>query len=449
MQVIPVETLETLSPKAKKLKPGEGGEGTFAFLLALLKQVDVSLPQKASFSVTALPKDKILQEAIISSGEHLLVAENLGLTEKLAQEAENNGLELFRLLLKQESNEQAVEVNRGKVIAETKTAAKESTAFQENYKLKPEVLNLINKGKPVLDGYEKAIFEANTEVKNQLNNQVLTEEKNTEVKNQGKHKAENPVVKDEATALFLRKLGQETEKLGQEEKAKEIPGEFLKDTETAKKPIFEKIPFELRNQVNSQELNDFYAPKKPIMQNQNSINFSEVGSFSGSVENTFVDTPLESTEPSLPVKELPEFVFKQLKARLVMNKPDGSAEINLKIHPEELGRLNLRLSLTDGQVSVRILTENSYVRDLVEQHLVHLKESLNNQGIKCTTVEVQVGSDGNFQQHLGQSANSFHKSFTYGQVKSGYGKVSNEFFTEEQDSSQYRKLGLSNLEILA
>ena len=42
------------------------------------------------------------------------------------------------------------------------------------------------------------------------------------------------MVKDEATALFLRKLGQETEKLGQEEKAKEIPGEFLKDTETAK-----------------------------------------------------------------------------------------------------------------------------------------------------------------------------------------------------------------------
>ena len=113
-------------------------------------------------------------------------------------------------------------------------------------------------------------------------------------------------------------------------------------------------------------------------------------------------------EPIVSPKELPEFIMKQIGERVKFNKLTGSSELNLRLKPAELGKITLQLLAQDGQVSVKILTENVRAREMVEQNLGHLKQNLANQGIKCTSIDVEVGTDTSFNQFMGQNHNPFN-----------------------------------------
>jgi len=72
--------------------------------------------------------------------------------------------------------------------------------------------------------------------------------------------------------------------------------------------------------------------------------------------------------------------------------------------------MTLQLLAQDGQVSVKILTENSRAREIVEQNLGQLKQTLANQGIKCTSINVSVSTDSSFNQFMGHQHNPFNQA---------------------------------------
>jgi len=129
--------------------------------------------------------------------------------------------------------------------------------------------------------------------------------------------------------------------------------------------------------------------------------------FSGLVEDNYLPIP---REPGVTPKELPEFLLKQINNNIKYNKLTGTTELSLKLKPEELGKVTLKLLAQDGQVNVKIITENTRAREIVEQNLGHLKQTLANQGIKCAGIDVQVNSDSSFQQFMGgNQSNPFNQ----------------------------------------
>jgi len=193
--------------------------------------------------------------------------------------------------------------------------------------------------------------------------------------------------------------------------------------------------------------------KNRIQNKISSSNSIENNNFKGILEQTSFTNASDVSEPLVPIKEIPEFLLKQISSKVKHNKLDGSSEISLKLKPEELGKLTLRLAAHDGQVSVKILTASNQVRDLVEQNITQLKQSLTSQGIKCTNVDVQVGNESNLPQFLGQQFNPFNQSRNWSKNKSFTGKKGkdenrvNSIYPEES-SNDNRKSGLSRLEIL-
>lgn len=65
----------------------------------------------------------------------------------------------------------------------------------------------------------------------------------------------------------------------------------------------------------------------------------------------------------------------------------------IKIHPEDLGLIEIGVKLVKNEVSLSINSSNHQVRELVDQSLTRLKEMMNEQGVNLSEVHIGHGSD--------------------------------------------------------
>lgn len=80
-------------------------------------------------------------------------------------------------------------------------------------------------------------------------------------------------------------------------------------------------------------------------------------------------------------------VFKQILVQL----QDGGGELRVRLQPPELGELDLRLVVTEGnKLSLRIAAERADLAELLQQHLGELEQALQSAGLQITDAEVQT-----------------------------------------------------------
>ncbi|HAT1595198.1 TPA: flagellar hook-length control protein FliK [Legionella pneumophila] len=75
----------------------------------------------------------------------------------------------------------------------------------------------------------------------------------------------------------------------------------------------------------------------------------------------------------------------------------------IKIHPEELGPLEINVNVVKDNASVNISTHSVYVKEIVDQALPRLREMMAQQGINLS--EVHIGTDTNSRQYSQQNHN--------------------------------------------
>ncbi len=86
-------------------------------------------------------------------------------------------------------------------------------------------------------------------------------------------------------------------------------------------------------------------------------------------------------------------VFDQIVQRAAVQLKNDQGEINIDLKPDFLGRVRMQILTENQQVSVRIVTELSAVRDMIETGLNQLKSELQSQGIQVERLEVSVADD--------------------------------------------------------
>ncbi|MDN5322933.1 MAG: flagellar hook-length control protein FliK [Clostridia bacterium] len=235
---------------------------------------------------------------------------------------------------------------------------------------------------------------------------------------------------------------------GSQKEVIEIPKDTLKNTDIPK----QTIKINENEEVNPQT--GYSDSEKHLFSEKNQFNFH----WHKNTHKNFLEhvkfNDISTLEPEVPVKEIPEFLLKQISQKVKFNKLDGSSQLSLKLKPAELGKMTLQLSVNNGQVTVKILTENNQARDLVDQNLTHLKQSLVNQGMKLGSIDVQVGTDSSFNQFMGHQFNPFNQSrqssknkFLNSSLNKKGQKVEVDDFTEHSRTNS--KLGLSTVEIFA
>ena len=106
---------------------------------------------------------------------------------------------------------------------------------------------------------------------------------------------------------------------------------------------------------------------------------------SSSPTAAILDRPVTQDEEAANVKALLD------QAKIAIKKGGGDIEMALK--PEGVGRVKLKVSVEDGNVSVQMMTENDTAKKMLEKGLGELKSSLAEHQLKVESLKVDVGSE--------------------------------------------------------
>ncbi len=86
------------------------------------------------------------------------------------------------------------------------------------------------------------------------------------------------------------------------------------------------------------------------------------------------------------------------QARAILK--DGGGEMTLKLSPEGMGTVDLKVVTENGQVSVEIITQDQTVKKMFEDSVFDIRGALESQNLKIDTFKVGVSE--NFDQTMGQ-----------------------------------------------
>jgi flagellar hook-length control protein FliK len=117
-----------------------------------------------------------------------------------------------------------------------------------------------------------------------------------------------------------------------------------------------------------------------------------------------VDTRLPEPAPVAErsgVRFDPQNILEQVGGKIVSwirngqgPRHSGDQVIKIQLHPESLGRLEVKITMTDNQISTSIVTESALVRDMIQSHQHWLSSALTEQGFKMSDFSVTVGRQG-------------------------------------------------------
>ncbi|PIH61258.1 flagellar hook-length control protein FliK [Paenibacillus sp. LK1] len=100
-------------------------------------------------------------------------------------------------------------------------------------------------------------------------------------------------------------------------------------------------------------------------------------------------------KPAEPVLQASQFAKEM--TQFVVNKLDivqqkGFSEATISLRPEHLGKLDVQITLQNGQLVARFMTEHTMAKDMLEQQMIQLRSSLQAQGIQVERLEVTQNS---------------------------------------------------------
>ncbi len=96
-------------------------------------------------------------------------------------------------------------------------------------------------------------------------------------------------------------------------------------------------------------------------------------------------------------------VLEQITERIRVEATPETTEINLRLHPESLGNVSVRISANhEGAMTAQFIAQNESVKAVIESQAIVLRESLEAKGVTVEAVEVMVGTH-EFERNLSDS----------------------------------------------
>lgn len=106
---------------------------------------------------------------------------------------------------------------------------------------------------------------------------------------------------------------------------------------------------------------------------------------------------VQQTDMQEVVREIMDYVRLQVNAE--------TTSLEMQLHPESYGKLNLHVSVREGVVTAKLAVENEMVKSALEAQVVQLKEDMNERGLHVDAVEVTIESH-EFERNLEEGQNN-------------------------------------------
>ena len=112
------------------------------------------------------------------------------------------------------------------------------------------------------------------------------------------------------------------------------------------------------------------------------------------------------SNPGSRISAYQEVKLVQRVLRGVEQLANGGGQVRLRLHPPELGSLQMSLRMEAGQVFAKLEVENSTARDALLNNIQTLRDRLAEQGMQIASFEVAVSTD---SSGSGTSSSNFQK----------------------------------------
>jgi flagellar hook-length control protein FliK len=139
--------------------------------------------------------------------------------------------------------------------------------------------------------------------------------------------------------------------------------------------------------------------------------------------------------------------MEQIVRRAVIQIKDGQHEARIDLKPEFMGHVRMQVITENQQVTVKILTEFGFVKDMIENNIQQLKADLQQQGLDVDKVDVSVSRDA--QGNKQQQENAEHAKSLRPEDKSSDRGDDREGQPERPDRPPLRAEGLSTVDYFA
>ena len=107
---------------------------------------------------------------------------------------------------------------------------------------------------------------------------------------------------------------------------------------------------------------------------------------------------LQTKETPTPQRPFQAGILSQLVEKAVMSLKNGQTSIDIRLKPESLGHLRMQIMTKDNQVMIKIHTEISMVKDIIESNVNQLRAELQHHGLEIERFDVSVGYGSNQNQ---------------------------------------------------
>ena len=112
---------------------------------------------------------------------------------------------------------------------------------------------------------------------------------------------------------------------------------------------------------------------------------------------------------------------------------DDKTTINIKLEPENLGKLSIKINSENGIFNASFFVESDKTKQIVEQQIQSLRQALSNQGINIQDINVQVGQnneDLNYHKNLMEAVN-FSKKASIKIIEEDFEEIINPYIKED------------------
>ncbi|SFR56001.1 hook-length control protein FliK [Pseudidiomarina maritima] len=123
----------------------------------------------------------------------------------------------------------------------------------------------------------------------------------------------------------------------------------------------------------------------------------------------------------------------QLQQNVMQMVMHNQNEMTLRLHPAELGPLQVQLRMDDSTAQLNILTHSQHVRGALEQAMPTLRDALANQGIQLGDSQVSDQSQQFMQQHARQQAQQWTANAQQNEQNTNKSTVENSESAENTD----------------
>lgn len=134
------------------------------------------------------------------------------------------------------------------------------------------------------------------------------------------------------------------------------------------------------------------------------------GSFA---QNLQMQQTTDIQEAPVPVQshfsEDTRMIMNQIMDFMKLRLGDGLTQLEMQLHPESLGTLQIQIASRQGVLTAQFTAQNEAVKAALESQMVQLQEHFEEQGVKVEAIEVTVQSHA-FERNLEQGNHEQHQA---------------------------------------